>query len=126
MQSLMPKMSNYYTKNRATFSPDDDLVLSDGVLWDVRSNKAIHKFDKLNQVLSGVFHPSGLEVSINSLNILSVYLHTVNDFLTFNEVKRYVKHTANRCFCSKISYPSSAAMLNPMYEVRAPVRGIAA
>lgn len=37
---------------------------ADGVLWDVRTEKEIHKFDKLNQVISGVFHPNGLEVLI--------------------------------------------------------------
>jgi DDB1- and CUL4-associated factor 1 len=59
---LKPNISNNYTKNRATFSPTDELVLSDGVLWDAISGKSIHKFDKLNQTLSGVFHPNGLEV----------------------------------------------------------------
>lgn len=38
------------------------LLFSDGVLWDVRSGKDLHKFDKLNQSFSGVFHPNGLEV----------------------------------------------------------------
>jgi hypothetical protein len=38
-------------------------LFSDGVLWDFKSGKEIHKFDKLNQTLSGVFHPNGLEVS---------------------------------------------------------------
>ena len=62
--SLTPQISNQYTKNRATFSPLDELVLSDGVLWDVGSGKEIHKLDKLNQTLSGVFHPNGLEVKL--------------------------------------------------------------
>ncbi|CAB3371680.1 Hypothetical predicted protein [Cloeon dipterum] len=64
--TLKPTMSNNYTKNRATFSPTDELVLSDGVLWDVSSGKSIHKFDKLNQALSGVFHPNGLEILSNT------------------------------------------------------------
>lgn len=38
---------------------------TDGVLWDVRSEKEIHKFDKLNQAISGVFHPNGLEVNFD-------------------------------------------------------------
>lgn len=38
---------------------------TDGVLWDVRSGKEIHKFDKLNQAISGVFHPNGLEVNVS-------------------------------------------------------------
>jgi HIV-1 Vpr-binding protein len=62
--TLTPQISNQYTKNRATYSPTDELVLSDGVLWDVNSGKEIHKLDKLNQTLSGVFHPNGLEVNL--------------------------------------------------------------
>uniref|UniRef100_A0A182SLL6 LisH domain-containing protein n=1 Tax=Anopheles maculatus TaxID=74869 RepID=A0A182SLL6_9DIPT len=50
----------------ATFCPNDELILSDGVLWDVRSGKEIHKFDKLNQNISGVFHPNGLEIVENT------------------------------------------------------------
>lgn len=64
--SLVPQIYNQYLKNRATFDPTDELVLSDGVLWDVRQSKEIHKFDKLNQNLSGVFHPNGLEVVSNT------------------------------------------------------------
>ena len=51
---------------RATFDPTDELILSDGVLWDYRAPKEIHKFDKLNQTLSGVFHPNGLEIISNT------------------------------------------------------------
>lgn len=60
---LIPAIGNQYTKNKATFSPTDELVLSDGVLFDVNSGKQIHKLDKLNQTQSGVFHPNGLEVN---------------------------------------------------------------
>lgn len=61
-----PEIFNQYSKNRATFCPTDELILSDGVLWDVRAKTALHKFDKLNQTLSGVFHPNGLEVVSNT------------------------------------------------------------
>uniref|UniRef100_A0A182J9K7 Uncharacterized protein n=1 Tax=Anopheles atroparvus TaxID=41427 RepID=A0A182J9K7_ANOAO len=61
-----PVNHNQYTKNRATFCPTDELILSDGVLWDVTSGKEIHKFDKLNQTISGVFHPNGLEIVSNT------------------------------------------------------------
>lgn len=61
-----PDLSNNYTKNRATFDPSDELVLSDGVLWDVRSGAAVHKFDKFNPHINGVFHPNGLEIISNS------------------------------------------------------------
>lgn len=59
-------ISNKYFKNRATFSPNDDLVLNDGVLWDVRSSSVVHKFDKFNRCINGVFHPNGWEIIANS------------------------------------------------------------
>ncbi|KAK4878446.1 hypothetical protein RN001_010952 [Aquatica leii] len=63
---LVPTVSNQYTRNKATFSPNDDLVLSDGVLFDVSTGQQIHKLDKLNQTQSGVFHPNGLEIVSNT------------------------------------------------------------
>lgn len=65
-RTLIPTIFNQYNKNRATFSPSDELILSDGVLWDYRTEHQIHKFDKLNNTLSGVFHPNGLEIISNS------------------------------------------------------------
>ena len=59
-------MLNILKYCRATFDPTDDLIMSDGVLWDYRAPKEIHKFDKLNQTLSGVFHPNGLEIISNT------------------------------------------------------------
>lgn len=66
IKSLVPTIFNQYNKNRATFCPTDELILSDGVLWDFKSGVQIHKFDKLNNTLSGVFHPNGLEVISNT------------------------------------------------------------
>lgn len=66
IRNLNPTIFNQYNKNRATFCPTDELILSDGVLWDFRSSEQIHKFDKLNNTLSGVFHPNGLEVVSNT------------------------------------------------------------
>uniref|UniRef100_A0A4W4ERL9 DDB1- and CUL4-associated factor 1 n=1 Tax=Electrophorus electricus TaxID=8005 RepID=A0A4W4ERL9_ELEEL len=60
-----PDLANNYKRNCATFNPTDDLVLNDGVMWDVRSAQAIHKFDKFNMNISGVFHPNGLESFIS-------------------------------------------------------------
>ena len=59
-------LSNRYVKNRATFHPTDDLILNDGVLWDTRSAVPVHKFDKFNQHINGVFHPNGQEILSNS------------------------------------------------------------
>jgi len=59
-------VSNQYLKNRATFNPTNEIVLSDGVLWDVNAGKEIHKLDKLNQNISGIFHPNGLEIVANT------------------------------------------------------------
>ena len=66
------KSRNNYLKNLATFNSSDELVLNDGVLWDVRGRQVIHKFDKFNNYVSGVFHPSDLEIIINS-EIVSLY-----------------------------------------------------
>ena len=66
VRELKSSGSNMYSLNKATFNPNDDLVLNDGVLFDMRVAKEIHKFDKLNQTLSGVFHPNGMEVVSNS------------------------------------------------------------
>lgn len=63
---LAPKFSNQYNHNIATFNPTDELVLSDGILWDVNAGKQIYKFDKLNQSISGRFHPNGLEIVSNT------------------------------------------------------------
>ena len=37
LMTLTPSTSNNYSKNRATFDPTDELILSDGVLWDATS-----------------------------------------------------------------------------------------
>ncbi|KAH8309481.1 hypothetical protein KR059_010781, partial [Drosophila kikkawai] len=66
MSTFTPTIPNLYTKNRATLCRTDELILSDGVLWDVRSGKEIHKFDKFNQCISGVFHPNCLEIIANT------------------------------------------------------------
>lgn len=64
---LTARVSNQYLRNRATFDPFDDLILSDGVLWDFKSGKEVHKFDKLNECVNGVFNPkSGLEIISNT------------------------------------------------------------
>nr|XP_018897865.1 PREDICTED: protein mahjong isoform X2 [Bemisia tabaci] len=95
--SLKPTMSNQYNKNRATFSPTDELVLSDGVLWDVNSGKEIHKLDKLNQTLSGVFHPNGLEIISNT---------EVWDLRTFH----LLRTVSTLDQCSVIFPPTAAAI----------------
>ena len=58
--------TNNYSKNLASFNPTDDLVLNDGVIWDVKGKRLLHKFDKFNNFVSGVFQPSGLEIIINA------------------------------------------------------------
>ena len=78
-----PSSANHYSKNVACFNPTDDLVLNDGVLWDVRSKRVIHKFDKFNNFVSGVFHPSGLEIIINSEIVSFVNLNCVFPYFGF-------------------------------------------
>uniref|UniRef100_A0A665TPR2 DDB1- and CUL4-associated factor 1 n=1 Tax=Echeneis naucrates TaxID=173247 RepID=A0A665TPR2_ECHNA len=72
-----PDLANNYKRNCATFNPTDDLVLNDGVLWDVRTAQAIHKFDKFNMNISGVFHPNGLELEFQWDLRTFHLLHTV-------------------------------------------------
>lgn len=66
VHTFKPTIYNQYSKNRAAFCPTDELILSDGVLWDVKGGVEVHKFDKLNQNISGVFHPNNLEVVANT------------------------------------------------------------
>ena len=66
IRTFKPQISNNYQKNQATFDPSDDLILNDGVLFDMRMGKEIRKLDKLNQNLNGVFHPNGLEIISNT------------------------------------------------------------
>lgn len=81
--TLVPKHSNQYSRNRAAFDATNELVLSDGVLWDAIAGKEIHKFDKLNQCVSGIFHPNGLEVNTFFLIKLCLlyYLKTIFFYL---------------------------------------------
>ncbi|KAM7541355.1 hypothetical protein Aperf_G00000020218 [Anoplocephala perfoliata] len=62
--------SSEYEANKATFSMDDRLVLNDGVVWDVRCRVTptdpVHKIDKFQDVISGVFHPNGMEIIVSS------------------------------------------------------------
>ncbi|XP_035209473.1 DDB1- and CUL4-associated factor 1-like [Stegodyphus dumicola] len=60
------ELGNNYTPNRATFDYSDQLILSDGLVWDIRSGQMIHKLDKFNAVHNGVFHPNGREIISNS------------------------------------------------------------
>ena len=63
---LVPRDGNGYQANRATFDPTDELVLNNGVLFDVRTPREVHKFDKFNNTINGVFHPNGLEIVANT------------------------------------------------------------
>ncbi|XP_072965690.1 DDB1- and CUL4-associated factor homolog 1 [Typha angustifolia] len=48
------------------FSPLDNMVLWNGVLWDRRSSSAVHRFDQFTDYGGGGFHPAGNEVILNS------------------------------------------------------------
>lgn len=65
-----PKLEDeweFNMRNIACFSPYDDLILSDGVLWDYRiPHSIVHRFDRLSTQGLGIFHPNGFEVIINS------------------------------------------------------------
>lgn len=54
-------------QRRACFSPEDEMLLSDGVLWDPRcATQCIHKFDRFAHYGGGSFHPGRPEVIISS------------------------------------------------------------
>ncbi|KAJ8958385.1 hypothetical protein NQ314_006407 [Rhamnusium bicolor] len=64
--SKVTQEKNHWYERRSSHIITIELVLSDGVLFDVNSGKPIHKLDKLNQTQSGVFHPNGLEIVSNT------------------------------------------------------------
>ena len=90
--------ANNYKANMATFSPTDDLVLNDGVLWDVRCCKPLHKFDKFNQFISGVFHPQGLEIIINS-EVVSFVHSGAESFRHCGHAHIMLGFVSVTCFC---------------------------
>ena len=94
-----PDLANNYKRNCATFNPTDDLVLNDGVLWDVRTAQAIHKFDKFNMNISGVFHPNGMEVIVNT-EIVSLRLR-VYSHASSSERLYWAKWHSNVCGCRR-------------------------
>ncbi|MCO5576210.1 hypothetical protein L7F22_030018 [Adiantum nelumboides] len=48
------------------FNPSDMLLLWNGVLWDHRLARSVHRFDQFTDYGGGGFHPAGNEVVINS------------------------------------------------------------
>ncbi|KAL3315773.1 hypothetical protein Ciccas_005590 [Cichlidogyrus casuarinus] len=67
-----PTKHSGYMLNKATFSIDDNLVLNDGVIWDIRCAQSmsgprpLHKLDKFQDLVSGRFHPNQLEIIVGS------------------------------------------------------------
>ncbi|KAI6175831.1 LisH domain-containing protein [Aphelenchoides bicaudatus] len=61
-----PNPINKYARNKACFNCTDTLILNDGTIWDVRAGPTnyVHKFDKLSNEYSGLFHPNDVEVLI--------------------------------------------------------------
>eukprot|EP00759_Apiculatamorpha_spiralis_P056250 PhF_6_TR7984/c0_g1_i2/m.12225/K11789/VPRBP, DCAF1; HIV-1 Vpr-binding protein len=53
-------------KSRASLSMDDNLILNECVLWDKRcSTSPIHRYDKLSEQNSGIFHHNGCHVIVD-------------------------------------------------------------
>ncbi|XP_068659133.1 DDB1- and CUL4-associated factor homolog 1-like [Aristolochia californica] len=48
------------------FSPSDTMLLWNGILWDRRASRPVHRFDQFTDYGGGGFHPAGNEVIINS------------------------------------------------------------
>lgn len=51
----------------AIFNLSDNQVLNDGILWDIRSQAKIHKFDRLTNYAMPAFNPNGVDLIINNL-----------------------------------------------------------
>ncbi|XP_057873117.2 DDB1- and CUL4-associated factor homolog 1 isoform X2 [Cryptomeria japonica] len=54
------------TQSVVHFSPSDTMLLCNGVLWDHRVQRHVHRFDQFTDYGGGGFHPAGNEVIINS------------------------------------------------------------
>nr|XP_042905240.1 DDB1- and CUL4-associated factor 1 isoform X2 [Parasteatoda tepidariorum] len=63
---LTRDLGNSYPSNRATFDYSDELVLTDGIIFDSRNGLLVHKLDKFNSIMNGVFHPNGREIISNT------------------------------------------------------------
>merc|ERR1719186_77109 len=101
-RTFKPTVSNDYSGNRAIFDPSDCLILSDGVLWDVRAARQLHCFDKLNQTLTDVFHPNGLEIISNT---------EVWDIRTFHLLRTVSEF--DRC---QVVFTSGGEVIFPYFE----------
>ena len=80
---------------RATFNPTDQMILSDGVLWDVRMSSEVHRFVSFAKK-NGVFHPYRLEVVINtkvqtSMSFVASYHQSLTRCWTCGLSKSYKK-----------------------------------
>uniref|UniRef100_A0A1J3HNG0 DDB1-and CUL4-associated factor-like protein 1 n=1 Tax=Noccaea caerulescens TaxID=107243 RepID=A0A1J3HNG0_NOCCA len=66
------KLTDTVTSSRSNpyslvhFSPCDNLILWNGVLWDIRKQEHINRFDQFTDYGGGGYHPSGNEIIINS------------------------------------------------------------
>jgi hypothetical protein len=64
-RSLLPPRA--LKSRRACVSPDNSMVLCDGVLWDPRNpSQSIHRFDRFAYFGGGTFHPARPEVIMSS------------------------------------------------------------
>ncbi|KII62384.1 Protein VPRBP [Thelohanellus kitauei] len=57
---------SYYILNIPDINYEDSIILSNGDLFCIRSNKMIHQFPHLNHKISGIFSPSFNEVILHS------------------------------------------------------------
>ena len=107
---LIPSIPNRCEDNCATFSMNDQLILSDGILWDVNSGREIHNFIHSREDLNGVFHPNGMEVitrkgvwdlrmfhllkTVPSLDQMTIIFSPVNPIIyAFWRDRDLIKHT---------------------------------
>ncbi|PNX88883.1 ddb1- and cul4-associated factor-like protein, partial [Trifolium pratense] len=70
------------------FSPDDERLLYNGVLWDPRRSEPVYRFDQFTDYGGGGFHPAGNEIALQQydgnaiVDRLLQFLEMEKDYVT--------------------------------------------
>lgn len=63
IREFVPKLSNHYQNNRAAMHPRGDLLLTDGVLFDIRNGREVSHNKILKYIISFC-----LQLFLNNIN----------------------------------------------------------
>lgn len=66
-----PSTTRGHLYSHIHFSPSDTMLLWNGVLWDRRDSRPVHRFDQFTDYGGGGFHPAGNEVSKPFVKLLA-------------------------------------------------------